>query len=83
MANRILIAGAFAVTGAFVGGCIGIPIGEIIVEVAQVSNFEGGRGYAVLAIINTGAVFFALIFGLYGLFVWTTTRKPNKKDEPR
>ena len=78
---RFLIAIMFAIAGAFVGGCIGIPVGMMYVEIAQVSNFEGRSGFAVIAISNAGSLIFAFIFGLYGLLVWTTSPTPRENSK--
>jgi hypothetical protein len=69
---RLAIAVGFAVIGAFVGGFLGIPVAIAYVELVDSSNFEGASGFALIAISNAGSLLFAIVFGLYGLFVWTT-----------
>ncbi len=57
--KTLLFAFLGAVGGAIMGVLLGILIGLGTVEVFNISNFEGGSGYAV--------AYIALLFGIIGL----------------
>lgn len=76
--GRYLVNAAIgAVAGAVVGGVAGFPFGVLLVEVLDVSCFEGGCGYLAVA-IGLLLILAGFIVGIVAAVLWTgrAARRP-------